>query len=335
MVCVTAQHRQMLDQVLAAFAVIPDYDLDLMVPRQTLSQTTARTIAALEGVISTVRPDVIVVQGDTTTTFCGALAGFYQKVPVAHVEAGLRTGDIFQPFPEEMNRLMTARVATLHLAATEAAAANLRREGIADSAISITGQSGIDAVRHICRQLELGNLRSSEWPVLTPGRKLIVTTAHRRESFGNGIRQICGGLAQLAQRDDVHIVFPVHPNPAVSGPVREMLGASRNVELCHPLDYVPFVDLMRRCAFLITDSGGLQEEAPSLGKPVLVTRNKTERPEAVEAGMSQLVGTDSDVLVKAASRLLDGEKVFHSKHGHNIFGDGRASDRIADAISSF
>jgi UDP-N-acetylglucosamine 2-epimerase (non-hydrolysing) len=334
-VCVTAQHRQMLDQVLTAFGVVPDYDLDLMLAGQTLSQSTARTIAALEGVIRTVRPEVMVVQGDTTTTFCGALAAFYQRVPVAHVEAGLRTGDIFQPYPEEMNRLMTTRLATLHLAATEAAAGNLRREGIAASAIFVTGQSGIDAVRHICRQLELGNLQASEWPVLKPGRKLIVTTAHRRESFGEGIRQICTGLAQLAIRNDVHIVFPVHPNPAVSGPVREMLGASSNVELCHPLDYVPFVDLMRRCSFLITDSGGLQEEAPSLGKPVLVTRDKTERPEAIEAGMSQLVGTDSEALVKAASLLLDGENGFRPADGHNIFGDGRASDRIADAISSF
>ncbi len=335
-VCVTAQHRQMLDQVLEAFQVVPDYDLDLMQPGQTLSQSAARSIGALEAVIKETQPDLVLVQGDTTTTFCGALAAFYQRVPVAHVEAGLRTGDIFQPYPEEMNRLLTARLASLHLAATESAAANLRAEGIDPASIAVTGQSGIDAVVHICRELEAGRLRGPAWPELRSNRKLIVATAHRRENFGDGLRQICHGLVKLAARPDVQVVFPVHPNPSVAGPVREMLGTTENIFLCDPLDYVPFVDLMRRCRFLVTDSGGLQEEAPSLGKPVLVTRDKTERPEAVQAGTSQLVGANADMLIRAGSRLLDDEDHYRAlARIHNPYGDGHASERILNVISSF
>ncbi|HCC59078.1 MAG TPA: UDP-N-acetylglucosamine 2-epimerase (non-hydrolyzing) [Solibacterales bacterium] len=335
-VCVTAQHREMLDQVLAAFDIEPDHDLNLMQAGQSLSQTTARTIAALEQVIAAERPDLVVVQGDTTTTFCGALAAFQQRVPVAHVEAGLRTGDILEPYPEEMHRLLTSRLASLHLAATEEGARHLRREGIPEETIAVTGQSGIDAMLHIRERLERGELPGRAWPELDPERKLLVATAHRRESFGHGIEQICDAIGQLADRRDVQVVFPVHPNPGVEAPVRERLGGHRNVVLCEPLGYVPFIDLLRRCYFVLTDSGGVQEEAPSLGKPVLVMRAKTERPEAVAAGTSLLVGADTGRIVAAARRLLEEADYYSSlARVHHPFGDGRASHRIADAIASF
>lgn len=335
-VCVTAQHREMLDQVLAAFGIEPDHDLNLMQPGQTLGQTTARTIAALEHVIAAERPDVVVVQGDTTSTFGGALAAFQQRVPVAHVEAGLRTGNLLEPFPEEMHRVLTSRLASLHLAATDDGARHLRREGIPAEAIVVTGQSGIDAMLHIRRRLERGELRGRDWTELDPTRKLLVATAHRRESFGDGIAQICGALAELADRPDVQVVLPVHPNPSVEGPVRRRLGGHPNVVLCEPLGYVPFIDLLRRSYFVLTDSGGVQEEAPSLGKPVLVLRQTTERPEAVTAGTSVLVGAHTTRIVAAARRLLDEADYYGSlARVHHPFGDGRASDRIADAIASF
>ncbi len=335
-VCVTAQHRQMLDQVLAVFRVTPDHDLNLMQADQSLTETTARTLAALGPVIAAERPDLVVVQGDTTTTFCGALAAFQQRVPVAHVEAGLRTGDIFEPFPEEMNRRLTSRLASLHLAATEEGAGHLRRECVDESAIVVTGQSGIDAVLHVSALLERGELPARRWPELDPARKLLLATAHRRESFGEGLQQICGALARLAERRDVQVMLPVHPNPNVAAPVRELLGGRPNVILCEPLDYVPFVDLLRRSYFVLTDSGGVQEEAPSLGKPVLVMRDKTERPEALAAGTSLLVGADTGRIVKAAEKLLEDEEHYRSMaRVHNAYGDGRASGRIADAIASF
>lgn len=335
-VCVTAQHREMLDQVLAAFGIVPDHDLNLMQAQQSLSQLAARTLAALEAVIRAEQPDAVVVQGDTTTTFCGALAAFHQRVPVVHVEAGLRTGDLFEPYPEEMNRVLTSRLASLHLAATKAGADNLLREGIAPAAIAVTGQSGIDAMLYISARLERGDLSGRAWPELDPQRKLLVATAHRRESFGAGIAQICEALRQLAQRPDVQVVFPVHPNPSVAAPVITCLNGHPNVVLCEPLDYVPFIDLLRRSYFVMTDSGGIQEEAPSLGKPVLVLRQKTERPEAVAAGTSMLVGADAGRIVSAASRLLDDPSYYTAvARVHNAYGDGRASQRIADAIASF
>ena len=335
-VCVTAQHREMLDQVLSAFGITPDHDLNLMQSGQTLGQTTARTLAALEPVIAAERPDLVVVQGDTTTTFCGALAAFQQRVPVAHIEAGLRTGDSFEPFPEEMHRLLTSRLASLHLAATEDAARHLRREGIPDQAIAVTGQSGIDAMLHIRERLERGELHGRAWPELDNRRKLLVATAHRRESFGSGIEQICGAIRQLADRRDVQIVLPVHPNPNVAGPVRERLAAHPNIVLCEPLGYVPFIDLLRRSYFVLTDSGGVQEEAPSLGKPVLILRDKTERPEAVAAGTSLLVGANTRRIVAAATRLLEETDYYEAlARVHHPFGDGSASHRIANAIASF
>jgi UDP-N-acetylglucosamine 2-epimerase (non-hydrolysing) len=335
-VCVTAQHRELLDQVLEAFEVKPDFDLGLMLPGQTLFQSTSRILAGLEHVLEVERPDMVLVQGDTTTTLGGALAAFYSKVPVGHVEAGLRTGDPLQPFPEEMNRVLTTHLATLHFAATEGAARNLMTEGIPPQKISVTGNSGIDAVLFVRDGLEQGRLRGPDWPWLDPSRKLILVTAHRRESFGEGFERICAALARLARRDDVQIVYPVHPNPNVQAPVSRYLSGLENVLLIEPLGYVPFVDLMRRACLLLTDSGGVQEEGPSLGKPILVMREKTERPEAVESGTVRLVGTDENRIVEQACLLLDDRLEYERMaRVHNPYGDGRASGRIADVILSF
>ena len=334
--CVTAQHRGMLDQVLEAFRVEPEHDLDLMLPGQTLFQSTSRILAALEGVLAAERPDMVLVQGDTTTTFCGALAAFYAGIPVGHVEAGLRTWDMRQPFPEEMNRVLTTRLAALHFAPTSRSAENLRNEGVDGRRIAITGNSGIDAVLYVKARLECGELWGRAWPELDNSKRLIVVTAHRRESFGPGFERICGALARLAERPDVQIVYPVHRNPNVMDPVNRFLAGVPGVVLTEPLDYVPFVDLMRRARILITDSGGVQEEGPSLGKPILVMREKTERPEAVEAGTVKLVGTDPERIFGEAARLLDDEESFERMaRVHNPYGDGRASERIGDAIHSF
>lgn len=335
-VCVTAQHRSMLDQVLSAFGVTPDDDLNLMQPGQTLAQLTARILAALEPIIAADRPGMLLVQGDTTTTLAGALAAFYQHVPVGHVEAGLRTGDLSQPFPEEMNRVVTSRVAALHFAPTETAQRNLLAEGVDPRRISVTGNSGIDAVLYVRDALAAGRLPAPAWPQLDDARRLIVVTAHRRESFGQGFTHICEALARLARRGDVQLVYPVHRNPNVMDPVYRALGGLPNVFLIDPLDYVPFVDLMRRAYLLITDSGGIQEEGPSLGKPILVMREKTERPEAVEAGTVKLVGTDAARIVSEAVRLLDDAAEYNRMARiHNPYGDGHASDRIRQAIAGY
>jgi UDP-N-acetylglucosamine 2-epimerase (non-hydrolysing) len=334
--CATAQHRELLDQVLTVFRIKPNHDLDLMLPGQTLAQASSRILAALESVLQQEEPDLVLVQGDTTTTLCGALAAFYRRIPVGHVEAGLRTGDLAQPFPEEMNRLVATRLSTLHFAATEWAADNLRREGVVPGRIHVTGNSGIDAVLYVKAALESGELTSrapAEWPA---GRKLILVTAHRRESFGAGFERICKALAALASRSDVHIVLPVHPNPNVREPVARLLGGCANVTLIDPLEYVPFVDLMRRAYILITDSGGIQEEGPSLGKPVLVMREKTERPEAVEAGTVKLVGTDPELILREAGLLLDDSAEYSRRSRvHNPYGDGQASGRIAAIVRQF
>ena len=335
-VCVTAQHRGMLDQVLGIFRIEPDYDLDLMLPGQTLFQSTSRILAGLETVFDAVNPDLAIVQGDTTTTLCGALAAFYKNVPVGHVEAGLRSGDVRQPFPEEMNRVLASRIAARHFAATEWAAENLRREGVPAGSILVTGNTGIDAVLHVRDELECGVLVAPACPVVDSAKKNIVVTAHRRESFGAGFDRICSALARLSQREDVRIIYPVHPNPNVLTAVNRHLHACPHVQLIEPLDYVSFVDLMRRAHILITDSGGIQEEGPSLGKPILVLREKTERPEAVLAGTVRLVGTDEDVIVREASRLLDDPIAWQAMaRSYNPYGDGHASRRIADALVKF
>ncbi len=335
-VCVTAQHRGLLDQVLETFGVAPDYDLDLMQPGQTLAQTTARVVAGLEPVIAEERPDWVIVQGDTTTTFCGALAAFYAGTPVGHVEAGLRTWNLQHPFPEEMNRLLTSRLTTLHFAPTKWAADNLRREGVAPDAVVVTGNPGIDAVLRVKRRLETGELPGLDLPHLSAKRKWIVVTAHRRESFGEGFERICRALLALAEREDVEVIYPVHPNPNVREPVGRLLEGRPRIHLLEPLNYVAFVDLMRRAHLLLTDSGGIQEEGPSLGKPILVMRETTERPEAVEAGTVRLVGTRTERIVEETARLLDDPEAYSAMtRVHNPYGDGRASERILDAIDSF
>ncbi|MGP8243180.1 MAG: non-hydrolyzing UDP-N-acetylglucosamine 2-epimerase [Bryobacteraceae bacterium] len=334
--CATGQHRQMLDQVLEVFGIVPDHDLNIMRPDQSPAEAASRMLAALDPVLERERPDMILVQGDTTTTLCGALAAFYRRIPVGHVEAGLRTGDLRQPFPEEMNRVVTGRLAALHFAATEGAAQNLRREGVPTAAIHVTGNTGIDAVLHVKAGLESGALAGRGLPPIDPAARLIVATTHRRESFGGGLDRICHALAALASREDVRIVLPVHPNPKVRGPVERWLGDSPRVRLVAPMDYVSFVDLMRRAHLIVTDSGGIQEEAPSLGKPVLVVREKTERPEAVLAGTVKLVGTDFDRIVDEATLLLDsGDEYRRMAAIHNPYGDGQASPRIARAMAEF
>ena len=335
-VSVTAQHRAMLDQVLECFEVRPDYDLDLMTPGQTLAQITARAISALDPLLASERPDMAVVQGDTTTTMAGAMAAFYRHIPVAHVEAGLRTWDLAQPFPEEMNRLIAGRLATLHFAPTAGARRNLLVEGIPAERIRVTGNTGIDAVLHVAGALEQGRMHSRAWPWLDGRKKLIVVTAHRRESFGDGFERICEALARLADRADVQIVYPVHRNPNVLDPVTRLLDGRPNISLTEPLDYVSFVDLMRRAYLLITDSGGIQEEAPSLGKPVLVMRERTERPEAVDAGTVKLVGTDPLKISGEAARLLEDEREYGRRSRiHNPYGDGHASERIHRTIAEY
>ncbi len=332
-VCATAQHRQMLDQVLAVFDVTPDYDLDVMREGQSLAAVSGRLIDRLDPVLEETRPDLVVVQGDTTTTFFGALDAFYRNIPVAHVEAGLRTGDLRRPFPEELNRVLVSRIATLHFPPTAAAASHLVAEGVAESAITVTGNTGVDAVLYTrdCLAEDAGRARA--WNGIDGGSKWVVVTAHRRESFGAGFERICAALRRIADLDGVRIVYPVHPNPNVSRVVRERLTGHPRIHLLEPLDYVSFVDLMNRAYLLLTDSGGIQEEAPSRGKPVLVLRDKTERPEAVEAGTARLVGTDVDTIVRETERLLRDELEYERRRRiHNPYGDGRASQRIVDAI---
>ena len=333
-VCVTAQHRDMLDQVLETFEVAPDHDLNLMQPGQTLPALTANLLAALEPVFAREKPDLAIVQGDTTTTMAGALGAFYRRVPVAHVEAGLRTGDMLQPFPEEMNRVLTTRLASLHFAPTPRAAAALVVEGVPEERIWITGNTGIDAVLWVRDALSRGLVAAPAWPWLDPSRKLILVTSHRRENFGAAFQSEMRALQKLARRPDVQIVYPVHRNPNVSGPAYEILGGRPNIVLLEPLPYVPFVDLMRRSHLILTDSGGIQEEAPSLGKPVLVLREKTERPEAVEAGTVRLVGTAEHAIVAAASALLDDASRYTAMTRiHNPYGDGHACGAIASVLA--
>lgn len=329
--CLTGQHREIVHQALAVFGLKPDTDLDLMLPGQTLFQSTSRILSALEPVMVDVAPDLVFVQGDTTTTFCGGLAAFYRGVPVAHVEAGLRTWDLARPFPEEANRQLVGRLAQLHLAATPWAADNLRREGVAEDAITVTGNTGIDALLRTA-----ANLPAQQWSFPQPGRRLILVTGHRRENFGEGFERFCRALLRLADREDVELVYPVHPNPNVRGPVEAMLGNRANIHLIAPQEYEPFVDLMRRSHFIITDSGGVQEEGPSLGKPILVSREVTERPEAVVAGTVRLVGTDEEKIVSEAMTLLDDEAEYQRRSTiHNPYGDGNACPRIEQAVRAY
>lgn len=335
-VCVTAQHRALLDQVLRVFSLEPDHDLNIMRDGQSLAAVTARMLLALEEVLAAEKPAAVVVQGDTTTTFCGALAAFYQRIPVVHVEAGLRTFDLAQPFPEELNRVFTGRLAALHFPPTAAAREHLRAEGVRDEAIHVTGNTGIDALLHVRDELSAGRLAPETPFTRAAGRKLILVTTHRRESFGLGLQATVRALRRLADRSDVELAFPVHPNPNVRAVVEPLLAGLPNVHLLPPLDYVSFVGLMGQAYLAITDSGGVQEEAPSLGLPVLVLRDKTERPEAVAAGTVRLVGTVEERIVREAEALLD-DPAEHARRTavHNPYGDGQASGRIARALADF
>ncbi|KFF69122.1 UDP-N-acetylglucosamine 2-epimerase [Pectobacterium brasiliense] len=339
-ICVTAQHREMLDQVLRLFDITPDYDLDIMRPGQGLSEISCRILSGLEPVMAEFKPDLVLVHGDTTTTLATSLAAFYQRIPVGHVEAGLRTGNLYSPWPEEANRKLTGHLAMYHFAPTENSRQNLLREHLSDRHIFVTGNTVIDALFWV-RDRILGDaaLRRSldeKYAFLDDNKKLILVTGHRRESFGGGFERICSALADIARRHpEVQIVYPVHLNPNVSEPVNRILSGIDNVMLIAPQDYLPFVYLMNRSYMILTDSGGIQEEAPSLGKPVLVMRDTTERPEAVEAGTVKLVGTEVTSIVDAVSTLLTDEEAYQAmSRAHNPYGDGQACQRIVDALKN-
>lgn len=336
-VCVTAQHREMLDQVLVLFGIKPDYDLNLMRAGQDLSDITARVILEMRPVLADFAPDMVLVHGDTTTAMAAGLASFYARVPVGHVEAGLRTNNVYSPWPEEMNRLIVGRLAEVHFAPTETARASLLNEGISANAIHVTGNTVIDALFEVVDRLEVDHALvttlSKRFSFIDFSKRLVLVTGHRRENFGSGFENICFALAKLAERSDVSIVYPVHLNPNVQGPVHRLLGNAVNVHLIEPLDYLPFTYLMQRADLVLTDSGGIQEEAPSLGKPVLVMRDNTERPEALSAGTVRLVGTDVDRIINSATMLLDDPVAYADMaNAHNPYGDGKASLRIKELL---
>lgn len=339
-VCVTAQHRQMLDQVLGLFEIEPHHDLNVMRPGQDLYSITGDILQSMRGVLEAERPDIVLVHGDTTTTFATTLAAYYKRIAVGHVEAGLRTGNLYSPWPEEANRKLTGALARLHFAPTNTSRDNLRREGVAEAQIVVTGNTVIDALLAVrdklARTPELTATLASRFPFLREGARLLLITGHRRENFGDGFERICEAIALLAKRyPDTDLLYPVHLNPNVLEPVQRLLADIANVHLTEPLDYLPFVYLMTRSTLILTDSGGIQEEAPSLGKPVLVMRNTTERPEAVEAGTVKLVGTDVAAIVDGVARLLDDRHEYERmSFAHNPYGDGRACERIAAALIS-
>jgi UDP-N-acetylglucosamine 2-epimerase (non-hydrolysing) len=337
-VCVTAQHRQMLDQVLDLFAISPDVDLDLMREDQSLSRLSAAIFTALDPVLTEYRPDWVLVQGDTTTVAIAALLAYYRRIKVGHVEAGLRTHDKWQPFPEEINRRVAGVAADLHFAPTEWARQNLLREGVADRQIALTGNPVIDALQVVAAQPmpeSVGSLLR-KLNIEEKGKRLILVTAHRRENFGDPLENICAALKQLASRGDLEIVYPVHLNPNVQEPVNRLLGGVPHVTLLPPMDYLPLVHLMKRAALVLTDSGGIQEEAPAFGIPVLVLREVTERPEGVQSGTLKLVGTDSHRIEAEASRLLDNPTEYtRMAKAVNPFGDGHAAEKIVHALLNF
>jgi len=336
-VCVTAQHREMLDQVLQLFNIRPYYDLNIMKSGQGLTHITSEVLFRLEPVLQDFKPDRVLVHGDTTTTMAASLAAFYQQIPVGHVEAGLRTGNIYSPWPEEMNRKITSSIADLHFAPTEAARNNLLNEGVSRNRIVVTGNTVIDALLSVVEifhaDISLFNKMSERFSFLDRQKKLILVTGHRRENFGSRFEDICNALALLAEKNAVQIVYPVHLNPNVQEPVNRILGGHDNIFLLEPQDYLPFVYLMEQSYLIITDSGGVQEEAPSLGKPVLVMRDTTERPEAVDAGTVRLVGADTERIVVEAEKLLhDADEYEKMALIHNPYGDGYATGRIVEVI---
>ena len=339
-VCVTAQHRQMLDQVLNLFNIAADYDLNIMRPGQDLTDITVAALGGLRKILRELKPNMMLVHGDTTTTLAASLAAYYERVPVGHVEAGLRTGDIYAPWPEEINRKVTGAIASLHFAPTETARQNLLNEDVTADRIVVTGNTVIDALLEIVRRLKfdtkmLGEMQK-RFHFIDSNKRLILVTAHRRESFGEGFERICQALSKIALRDDIQIIYPVHLNPHVKKPVRESLGCNPRIFLIAPQDYLPFVYLMSCSHIILTDSGGVQEEGPSLGKPVVVMRETTERPEAVASGTVRLAGTDVDQIVSSVNDLLDNPKTYETmSRAHNPYGDGLAARRIARSLNDF
>jgi len=337
-VCVSAQHRQMLDQVLELFEIRPDYDLNLMEPNQTLASLTARVLTGVNEVLESLQPDLVLVHGDTATAFAASLACFYKKISVAHVEAGLRSGDLHSPWPEELNRRIVGQTASLHFAPTTLAKSNLLKEGVAPTAVWVTGNTVIDALLDIVKRISADSALQAKLAQAMPWlddkkRRLILVTGHRRENFGEGIEGVCRALRTLASDPDVVIVYPVHPNPNVMEPVHRLLDGIANVHLVEPMEYLSFVFLMSKAYFIITDSGGIQEEAPSLGKPVLVMRDTTERPEAVVAGTVRIVGSSESRIMEEARRLLcDPVHYEQMATAHNPYGDGKAAERIVKII---
>jgi UDP-N-acetylglucosamine 2-epimerase (non-hydrolysing) len=337
-VCVTAQHRHMLDQVLQLFDIQPDFDLNLMRPGQDLSDITSGVLLGLKPVLAQWRPDAVLVHGDTSTTFAASLAAFYQRIPVGHVEAGLRTGNLYSPWPEEANRKLTSVLAQWHFAPTATSRTNLLKEGVPSSAIHVTGNTVIDALLQVREKIvnspQLQQQFAQEFSFLDPRKRLVLVTGHRRENFGDGFERICQALTRIAKNHaDVQVVYPVHLNPQVQEPVKRLLGDIGNIHLIEPLDYLPFVYLMDKSTLILTDSGGIQEEAPSLGKPVLVMRDTTERPEAVEAGTVKLVGTDVEKIATEATTLLTDAQAYQAMaFAHNPYGDGQACQHIAQAL---
>ncbi len=341
-ICVTAQHRQMLDQVLDIFDIQPDFDLDIMKQGQDLTDVTSSVLVGMRNIFSEYKPDLVLVHGDTTTTLASAMAAFYAKIPVGHVEAGLRTNDIFAPYPEEFNRQVVSRIATYHFAPTNLSRNNLESEGHLEESIAVIGNTVIDALFWVLRKLDsdidrknrITRLLSEQLPFDCEKTRYVLITGHRRENFGAGFTNICEAIAELAIRfPTTHFVYPVHLNPNVQEPVNNLLSKISNIHLTSPLDYEPFVYLLRNCYLVLTDSGGIQEEAPSLGKPVLVMRDVTERPEAVSAGTVQLVGADKQKIINEASLLLEDTSIYlEMTRAHNPYGDGHACDRIIELI---
>lgn len=337
-ICVTGQHREMLDQVLELFSITPEFDLDIMKPGQDLTGVTTAILQGMKAVLEEFKPDIVLVHGDTATTFAASLAAYYQQIPVAHVEAGLRTGNLYSPWPEEGNRKLTGALARINFAPTETSKDNLLREGISSDNIVVTGNTVIDALLDVVKRLDQDSklLAQAAAPAafLDPTRKLVLVTGHRRESFGDGFERICHALIEVAQQHpEVDIVYPVHLNPNVREPVNRLLNGIGNIYLIAPLDYLPFVHMMTRAHIILTDSGGIQEEAPSLGKPVLVMRETTERPEAVSAGTVKLVGTDTADIVREINRLLIDTAAYRDmSYAHNPYGDGNACQRILEAL---
>lgn len=338
-VCVTAQHREMLDQVLELFEITPEFDLDLMTSGQTLPEVTSRILNELTPVLKELKPDVVLVHGDTATTFAASLTAYYEKIAVGHVEAGLRTGDIYSPWPEEANRKLTGALAKFHFTPTQASKDNLLNENYPEENIYITGNTVIDALLSVIKRLEnvpiYRKQMSDEFAYLEENKKLILVTGHRRESFGGGFERICQALVEIAiSYPDIQIVFPVHLNPNVQEPVNRLLAGISNVHLIEPQQYLPFVYLMNKASIILTDSGGIQEEGPSLGKPVLVMRETTERPEALSAGTVKLVGTDTKSIISELTELLEHPDLYNKmSFTHNPYGDGKACERILSALA--